>query len=317
VQAELVLARLSGEILKPAAPYLRARRLLIVADGGLLYVPFAALPLPGGGGPLVVRHEVVHLDSPSVLAMQRELLAGRPPAPLEIAVVADPVFSVEDPRLHGNAAGAQPVLVADLRRSADDLGLKGFRRLPESGREAAALLALAPRRKSLEATGFAATRRMVLQGTLSRYKIVHIATHGLIHPTHPELSGLVLSLVDEQGRPQDGFLRSYELQEMDLPADLVVLSACQTALGKEVPGEGLVGLTRGLMRAGARRLVVSLWSVEDTSTAELMGRFYQSMLRQGMSPSAALREAQLSMLRDPRWSDPRHWAPFIFQGDWH
>jgi CHAT domain-containing protein len=208
-------------------------------------------------------------------------------------------------------------MMADLRRSADDLGVKGFRRLPESGREAEALLALAPRRKSFGATGFAASRRMVLTGALSRYKIIHIATHGLIHPTHPELSGLVLSLVDEHGKPQDGFLRSYELQEMDLPADLVVLSACQTALGKEVPGEGLVGLTRVLMQAGARRLVVSLWSVEDASTAELMSRFYRAMLRQGLSPSAALREAQLSMLRDPRWSDPRYWAPFIFQGDWH
>jgi CHAT domain-containing protein len=289
----------------------------VVGDGALRYIPFAALPEPGRGAPLLVRHEVVYLDSPSVLALQRKRLAGRQRAPLELAVVADPVFDSADPRLAKPAAGLSPRPAQDLRRSADDLGLRGLDRLPESGREAAALLALAPRSRSLVLTGLAANKETVLSGALSRYRIVHFATHGLIHPSHPELSGLVLSQVDERGRPRDGFLHIYELQKLRLSADLVVLSACRTALGKEVPGEGLIGMSRGFMEAGAPRLVASLWSVGDRSTAELMRRFYQHMLDDSRStPAAALREAQLSMLRDPQWSDPYHWAPFVLQGEW-
>jgi CHAT domain-containing protein/tetratricopeptide (TPR) repeat protein len=313
-QARLVLTRLASVILGPAADHLQAPRLLIVADGALRYIPFAALPEPGHGAPLLATHEIVYLDSPSVLAMQRQRLAGRTQAPLQMAVVADPVFQPDDPRVTKSATGPAPGLVADLRRSAEDLGLRGFRRLPESGREAAALLELVPRSKSLEAVGFAANREVVLSGALSHYRVVHFATHGLIHPYHPELSGLVLSLVDERGRPRNGFLRAYEFQKLGLSADLVVLSACRTALGQEVPGEGVVGMTRGLIEVP--RLVVSLWSVEDRSTAELMGRFYQRMLQDRFTPSAALREAQLSMLREPEWSHPYQWAPFLFQGEW-
>lgn len=316
-QGRLVLDRLAREILGPAAAHLGTSRLLIVADGALRYVPFAALPEPGDGTPLLARHEIVYLDSPSVIAMQRQQLAGRPRAALELAIVADPVFQATDPRLAKTlAAPASVEKGGDLRRSAEDLGVRGFGRLPESGREGAALLALVPAKQSLAAVGFAARKETVLSGVLSRYRIVHFATHGLIHPRHPELSGLVLSLFDERGRPRDGFLRAYELQTLDLSADLVVLSACRTALGQEIPGEGLVGMTRGFMEAGAPRLVVSLWSVEDRSTAELMSRFYHAMLRDGLKPPAALREAQLSMLREPEWSNPRRWAPFLFQGEW-
>jgi CHAT domain-containing protein/tetratricopeptide (TPR) repeat protein len=317
-QARLVLARLADEILGPVAPHLGARRLLVVSDGALRYIPFAALPEPGRGAPLLARHEVVCLDSPSVLAMQRRRLAGRRRAPLELAVVADPVFDAADPRVAAPAAAPVP-RPADLRGSADGPG--GLRRLPDSGREAAALLALAPPGRRLAVVGLEASKETVLSGVLRPYRIVHFATHGLIHPRHPELSGLMLSRVDERGRPRDGFLPAYELQRLRLSADLVVLSACRTALGKEIPGEGLIGMTRELMEGGVPRLVVSLWSVEDRSTAELMRRFYRRMLdgrRPGgrLRPAAALREAQLSMRGDPRWSDPYYWAPFIFQGDW-
>lgn len=313
-QARLVLTRLAGVVLGPAADHLQASRLLIVADGALRYVPFAALPEPGTGAPLIASHEIVYLDSPSAHAMQRRRLVGRSRAPLQMAVIADPVFQPDDPRVGKSGGGPAPVVVQDLRRSAADLGLHGFRRLPESGREAAALLALVPRRQRLEAVGFAANREMVLSGVLGRYRIVHFATHGLVHPYHPELSGLVLSLVDEAGKPRDGFLRAYEFQKVGLSADLVVLSACRTALGQEIPGEGMVGMTRGLVEIP--RLVLSLWSVGDRSTAELMSRFYHCMLQEGLRPSAALREAQLSMLREPRWSHPYQWAPFLFQGEW-
>jgi CHAT domain-containing protein len=157
---------------------------------------------------------------------------------------------------------------------------------------------------------------MVMDEKLSDYRIVHFATHGLINNQHPDLSGIVLSLVDEQGRPQNGFLRIYDIYNLKLNADLVVLSACQTALGKQINGEGLVGLTRGFMYAGAPRVVASLWRIDDRATAEMMRRFYQGMLKDGLRPAAALRAAQVSMLSEKRWQSPHYWAAFTLQGEW-
>ena len=154
------------------------------------------------------------------------------------------------------------------------------------------------------------------QRTTWEYRIVHFATHGLINNQHAELSGIVLSLVDERGQPQNGFLRIYDIYNMNLKADLVVLSACQTALGKDIKGEGLVGLTRAFMYAGATRVVASLWQADDRGTAALMNRFYEGMLAQRQSPAAALRNAQLSMWKDKRWRHPRYWAAFTLQGEW-
>jgi CHAT domain-containing protein len=152
---------------------------------------------------------------------------------------------------------------------------------------------------------------------LSQYRFVHFATHGLLNSAHPELSGIVLSLVDEKGQPQNGFLRLNEIYNLSLPADLVVLSACQTALGKEIKGEGLVGLTRGFMYAGAARVVASLWNVQDDATAELMKRFYAKMLgREKLRPAAALRAAQIEMWKTKLWQPPYYWAGFVLQGEW-
>lgn len=126
----------------------------------------------------------------------------------------------------------------------------------------------------------------------------------------------MLSLVDEKGADTDGFLHLQDIFNLNLPAELVVLSACQTGLGKDVKGEGLVGLTRGFMYAGSKRVVVSLWRVKDRSTAELMTNFYQQMLQQGVNPVAALREAQLKMLQTEPWKSPYYWAAFEIQGEW-
>jgi CHAT domain-containing protein len=201
-----------------------------------------------------------------------------------------------------------------------EVGVLGDRgsipRLPFSRQEADAILAVAPATASMKALGFTASRTTATSPELQQYRIVHFATHGLLNTEHPELSGLVLSLVDEQGRPQDGFLRLHDLYNLKLPADLVVLSACQTALGKEIKGEGLVGLTRGFMYAGAPRVVASLWRVSDSATAALMTHFYQGVLKQGMRPAAALRAAQLAMLKNKRWQAPYYWAPFVLQGEW-
>jgi CHAT domain-containing protein len=189
-------------------------------------------------------------------------------------------------------------------------------RLPFSRSEALAVAALAPPASVLQATDFNASLALATSGRLADYRILHFATHGLINAEQPELSGLALSLVDADGRSQDGFLRLNTIYNMRLAADLVVLSACQSALGKEISGEGLVGLTRGFMYAGARRVIASLWQVDDVATAELMKRFYRGLLNDHLAPAAALRAAQQDLRTQPRWSSPFFWAGFVVQGDW-
>jgi CHAT domain-containing protein len=314
--AEAAGRELSRMLLGPVADRLGSRRLVIVADAALQYIPFAALPAPGAPGagePLLVRHEVVHLPSASVLAVQRRDLAARPAAPGVVAVLADPVFQARDPRFTAAPAAA---LLGSAERGAPATPLP-FDRLPATRREAESIAALAPAGGVFTALDFRASRRTALSGDLGRYRIVHFATHGVINAETPELSGLVLSLFDERGEPQDGFLGLRDIYNLDLGADLVVLSGCETALGREVRGEGLAGLTRGFMYAGAARVMASLWRVEDRATAELMARFYRSLLADGLRPAAALRAAQLAVRAERRWRDPYHWAPFVLQGDWN
>jgi CHAT domain-containing protein len=187
-------------------------------------------------------------------------------------------------------------------------------RLWFSRREADAVAALAPRGAIREALDFDASRTEAQKPALADYRVIHFATHAFLNSRHPELSGLVLSTVDRAGHPQDGFLRLNEIYNLKLNADLVVLSGCQTALGQEVRSEGLVGLTRGFMYAGAPQVLASLWDVRDRATAEFMSRFYEPLLRRHLAPEAALRSAQLAMMKDPRWSQPYYWAAFTMQG---
>lgn len=289
----------------PIAPHGRAPRLLIVADGALQYVPFAALPSTDGE-PLIERHEIVYLPSASVLdTIRRE---SRPvTASAAAAVFADPVFSKNDARF----AAARDVAAPAATRAADG-GLYG--RLRFSRREAEAIASVSPR--AFAALDFDAAKATLVSRDLRQYRILHFATHGSLNTEHPELSGLVFSLVDRSGKPVDGFLRLHEIYNLDLDADLVVLSACRTALGKEVYGEGLIGLTRGFMYAGASRVVSSVWNVDDRASAQLMSRFYREMLVNHLAPAAALRAAQLSMRHEPRWSNPHDWAAFGLQGEW-
>jgi CHAT domain-containing protein len=360
-------AALSQMLLGPIAEQLDKKRLLVVGDGALQYVPFAALPLPATGRlgnvetkerramdregenihrrvaasprrpiaykPLIVDHEVVSLPSASALAVLRRELAGRKPAPKTVAVLADPVFDPGDERFkasifsHGTgrpavaqSRTASALLESDLSRSARDLDMHDIRgvlcRLPFTRKEAQAILSLAPADQRFAALDFAANQTTATSDELSRYRYVHFATHGLLNSKRPELSGIVLSLFNEQGAEQDGFLRASEVFNLNLPAEMVVLSGCQTALGKDVRGEGLVGLTRGFMYAGAARVLVSLWEVNDHATAELMARLYRGMLgKRRLTPTAALREAQSSLWREKRWSAPYYWAGFTLQGE--
>ena len=329
-QARQYARQLSDMVLGPVKQEIRGKRLVIVADGALLYIPFAMLPSPEEGvrGPLLAQHEIVTLPSVSVLAVQRAALGNRKEPVGQIAVLADPVFSLSDPRVRshdGNAPAAKadtsPAATRLLVHTATDANTKTstiafIPRLPFTRQEAERILAVSSGSANLEALDFNASRETVLSNQLSHYKYVHFATHGYLDSQQPELSAIVLSMVDEKGRPQDGFLRVHDIYNLELPADVVVLSACQTGLGKEIKGEGLVGLTRGFMYAGAARVVVSLWSVSDKATADLMARFYSKMLAEKLRPAAALRAAQLEVAQEKPWNSPYYWAAFIIQGDW-
>jgi len=313
-------AVLSRTILGPVAAELKDKRLLIVSDGVLQYIPFAGLPIPDNTRALILDHEVVMAPSASVLGLLRKETANRKPASKMVAVLGDPVFSNDDPRVaaarFGHAASIGKVDSIDALRSASESGLNRLRRLRFSRQEADEIARLAGNDPKLEAVDFEASRKLAMSNELDQYRIVHFATHGIINNYHPELSGIVLSLVDAKGQPQNGFLRLYDLYNLKLSADLVVLSACQTALGKEIRGEGLVGLTRGFMYAGAPRVIASLWQIDDRASAEFMKRFYGALLGQKLRPAAALRAAQVSMSKDPRWHQPHYWAAFTLQGEW-
>ena len=310
------LARL---IVPPAQPRLR-KRVVVIADGVLHYLPLAALPDPRGGA-LVDRHEIVVLPSLSTVGLLR---AAAPPSShaRAVAVLADPVFRADDARIaEGARAAASPVRVAsDASRAAEDFaGLDQLPRLVFTRREAARIASLAGEpARSLVALDFDATLRTVREGRLRDYRFVHFATHGFLNTRRPELSGLVLTLFDAEGRAQDGFLSSLDAFNLDLSAEVVVLSACRTALGKEVKGEGLVGLPQAFLYAGARRVVSSLWAVDDAATAALMGRFYEGLLaRSPVRPAAALRDAQAYVRAQPQWRHPYYWAGFQLLGDWN
>lgn len=314
VRAELVLAELSDLLLGPVAERLAGRRLLIVADGALHYIPFGALPLPGSSLPLIVEHEVVRVPSASALAVLRRQRQGRPPASGVLALVADPVFRSHDPRVGGDGRPVDVPAAAERDVSAV-AGAGGYRRLVYAGPEADEILARVPGGEVLTLRGFAATREAVVAGALGDYRILHFATHADLDAEQPSMSRLVLSLVGEDGGAREnGFVFGREIYDLDLNAELVVLSACETALGREVRGEGLVGLTQGFLFAGAARVVVSLWNVNDRATAELMSRFYHHLLEAGRPPAAALRAAQIDLWRE--LPAPYYWAGFVLQGEW-
>lgn len=323
--------KLSNLVLGSASSKLGKKRLVILADGALQYVPFGALLVrnetrPSALVPLIVNNEIVYQPSASALALIRE--APRSTAPKTVAVLADPVFTRNDERVVAAAkeSKTEPAMTAssrELKRVLRDVGDVGsvdgsfpLERLRRSRGEAEAIVAAAPAGSSMEALDFDASRAHVLDPELKQFRMVHLATHGFLDDKNPELSGLVFSLVNERGQLQDGFLKLNDIYNLDLPVDMIVLSACQTAVGKQVKGEGLIGLTRGFMHAGAARVVASLWNVDDEATAELMKRFYNYLLEKKMPTAAALRQAQLDLMKIPGKNQPYHWAGFVLQGEW-
>jgi len=319
---------LSIVLLDRVASQIAGKRLLIVADGMLYRIPFDALPEPaqlqaGSGSnssPIVANHEVVTIPSFSVLsALQSE--RARTEASHLIAVFADPVFDADDKGIRisattGNKTALQPGErdLDQALRDMDENDQISLPRLNASLREAEAIAELTPATERMIATGFKASVANATGGNLSNFRIIHFATHGLFNDEHPELSGLILSRFDESGRTLNGFLRIDDIYDLDLNADLVVLSACRTGLGRHVNGEGMLGITRGFMYAGSRSIIASLWKVNDEATAELMKYFYRAMFKEGLPPSAALQSAKNTMRKQERWRAPYYWAAFVMQG---
>lgn len=298
----------------PAGAQLGSKRLVIVADGALQRLPFSAL--------LLDTNETVMLPSASTLHVLRSELSERRRAPPRmLAVFADPVFEAAGASRSAADTRILEHLANDASASAPGNVTLRIPPLPFTRQEADEILKAAPAttsgaNKNLRALGYQANREAATSADLSQYRYLHFATHGYLDAERPGFSALVLSMVDEKGQPRDGFLRVNDIYNLKLAADLVVLSACQTGLGKEIRGEGLMGLTRAFMYAGAPRVVVSLWNVNDRATATLMAGMYRRMLREGKHPATALREAQLEMRKDKRWQSPYYWAAFAQHGEW-
>jgi CHAT domain-containing protein/Tfp pilus assembly protein PilF len=303
--------KLRAALLAPVRSAIAGKRLVIVADGALQYVPFAALlndaQLAGTSG----AREITFLPSIGVLSQLRRANSGRQTPTKTVAVFADPVFEADDPRLaqsrRRNSNGTQTEV---------SFYGSGLPRLLGAREEARFILALAPAGTTFSAFDFDASRDRVTNGELSQYRVLHFATHALVNSERPQLSGIVLSMYDARGNRRDGFLRLNHIYDLRLSSELVVLSACSTALGKDVKGEGLIGLTRGFMYAGAPRVIASLWKVDDEATTELMKLFYRNLLQKQIPASAALSAAQAEMRAQPRWRSPYYWAAFTLQGDW-
>jgi len=330
--------QLSQQLLGPFKSFLNEKRLLVVADGELLYIPFDALPLPAEDGagricrldtestnyvPLLTAIDVVHLPSFSSLATLRQLSSSSSRPARELAVWADPVFESDDPRIAAHPRKA--FLDKDPRGTTSSAGSDGPlsvnsypppTRLLATEDEARGVMRFAPAGISMLLTGFAANRESALNSDLQDYRILHFATHSTINSRYPSLTGLLLSTIDERGEAQNGLLQLHDIYGLRLNADLVVLSGCQSGLGKELSGEGLVGLTQGFLYAGARSVVVSLWSVQDKTTATLMADFYQSMLKDGATPAEALHRAKLKMYQQSFSRHPFYWSAFVIQGEY-
>jgi CHAT domain-containing protein/tetratricopeptide (TPR) repeat protein len=316
----------------PANSLLGDKRLLVVADGVLNYVPFAALIKTSEGADyaslsyLIKSNEIVYAPSASVVdAVRRYAVKG---AGSDLLVIADPVFSSTDPRVQGKSAaqtnGATRGFGLDLESSINDVdstapaGGLHLPRLKGTGDEAKAIADIA-RTKGAPTdawVGLDASEDNVESRDLTKYHVIHVATHGLLDAQRPQFTGVVLSLVGNKNA--DGFLRTDEIFNLRMHPSLVVLSACETGLGKEKRGEGVIGLTRAFMYAGAPTVGVTLWSVADNSTAELMTDFYRRLLGSGSTTPAtgSMREAQLAMIANKKYGKPFYWAPFVLVGEW-
>jgi CHAT domain-containing protein/tetratricopeptide (TPR) repeat protein len=322
--------RLGTTLLPPRAVPHGVHTLLVVGDGPLLSVPFEALRISQARGHLkssvYLQSKYCIVREPSIGVLRELLQRPARQQPMKIALIADPVFSASDPRLVrrtvGNTDSSLHLASLSSRRAEDRANWETFTgadrlsRLSFAGQEARNIASLAGSAHSTLVLGFSANTQRVRSMDWGDYTIAHFATHALLNPAHPELAGVVLSTIDPSGDPQPGVLWFSDISELHMSVEMVVLSACQTANGKSMPGEGLVGISYAFFVAGSRRVVGSLWDVDDQATETLMHDFYTALIDGSLSPAQALRSAQRKMSENPRWSDPYYWAGFTIQGDW-
>ncbi len=309
---------LSSDLLGQAVDKIKGKRLIVVADGRLLYFPIGALPMPGSESdePILLTNEVVYEPSASALRIFKTETKIEDRPRKDLLVFADPVFSRADERLTGLDAANMGFVSTILGTFRSGASLDTMPRLPASEQEAKSISDVVGANQTTVRSGFAANRESVLNSDITDYKILHFATHGLIDEKRPELSGILLSLFDKDGKPQDGgFIRLQDVYGLNLHADLVVLSACDTGIGKEVKGEGVMSLNNAFLQAGAKSVVSSLWKVDDNATKDLMTEFYRGIASDALTASAALRQAQIKMYNDPRYRSPFYWAAFTAAGD--
>ncbi|HKR01412.1 MAG TPA: CHAT domain-containing tetratricopeptide repeat protein [Pyrinomonadaceae bacterium] len=323
-------------VVEPAAKIVGDKRLLVVADGALNYVPFEALVTSTGPTDypslayLIKTNEVVYAPSASVIAVIRQ--GYTKPTGKSLLVVADPVFTATDPRAKGAGAAASTQASADTRglslsSAVTDVAAPAGATAPATGLQLARLNGtrveaqqIAQLTRTSGGTAdvwldLEANEAKVTAADMKKYRAVHIATHGLLNTERPQFTGVVLSLVGN--KTGDGFVRTDEIFNLNLGSPLVMLSACETGLGKEKRGEGVIGLTRAFMYAGAPTVGVSLWSVADKSTADLMTDFYKRLLASpDASPTASMRAAQIAMIDGKKYALPFYWAPFVLVGEW-
>lgn len=314
-------------LLGPALNLPGIRTVVIVPAGPLWMLPFAALRLPAPRDSeragerrseyAVARFCIVEEPSASVLV---SLAGRRRPAgrPLRVAIFADPVYNTSDPRLqrHVRLAKSDPNSVSSAGVTAWDseAGVEHLPRLAGSRKEALDIARLAGSKQFALYTGFAARPEAVHATDWSRYTIAHFAAHAIVNPDHPAFSGIVLSMLNSRGRRQDGVLWLSDIYSLRMPVSLVVLSGCRTAADRQIPGEGIAGLSRTFFFAGAGRVVGSLWSIEDQQTSALMRNFYYGLIRRHLPAAEALRAAQVKMASAGQWQAPYFWAGFVLQG---
>ena len=295
-------------VLQPLASWLEAAASwVIIPDGALDYVPFAALRMPRSGGSdefVALRHDVSL--TPAAWMLKAPPANDSATAP-RLLLVADPVYQADDPRLRpfGNS-------VAGASRGAPPTaeGPAAYQRLPFTQREATQVAALFPAGQVQELIGLEATRQQLLAQDWSRYRFIHIATHGVVDLQVPELSALVLGAYDAHGERVQSAVRVADLSLETLDAELAVFSACETAAGKETTSEGLVGIGSTVLARGARAVVASLWPVSDEMGAQLMTELYRHLLRDAMSPAAALGAATRAIVARDAMADPALWAAY-------
>jgi CHAT domain-containing protein len=304
---------LSSFLLNPVAHHLGTRNVVIVADGSLRGVPFGILPL-SSTRTLEQRNGVTYLPSIGALRWLRkadyQAATGK-----SLAIFADPVFDLHDSRLTAKTEDAHRENTAVIR-ALHDASSGSLTRLAWSRREAQIIARDLPGKRAWVAVDFDANRSAAIHASWQDYSIAHFATHALIDSRNPELSGIVLSLYDSNGRPVDGFLRVTDIYNLAIPAQLVVLSTCDSAADSAAMGNDIYTLSDAFFYAGAPRILATLWSVNDEAAAVFMAHFYRALLARHMPPSAALQSAKAAMARDPRWKLPYYWSGFVLEGDW-